>query len=117
MDAMKTLQELYKEITASDELKTAFVEAAKDGKTADFLKEQGCEATAEELAAFLKGQTGEISDEELDSVAGGKCSKRALDVLVSIRGWGVACAVIATVSAITGKTGSSSKDQSALCHK
>ena len=51
---MKTLQELYNEIIASDELKTAFAEAAKGGKTMEFLKAQGCEATVEELAAFLK---------------------------------------------------------------
>ena len=114
---MKTLQELYNEIIASEELKAAFAEAAKNGKAMDFLKAQGCEVTAEELAAFLKSKTGELSDEELDNVAGGKCSKRSVDVLVSIRGWGVACAIIATVSAIMGETGSSSKDESALCHE
>ncbi|MBQ7656869.1 MAG: hypothetical protein IJS41_10235 [Clostridia bacterium] len=114
---MKTLQELYKEIIASEELKTAFVEAAKAGKTVEFLKAQGCEATTEELAVFLKSQTGKLSDEELDNVAGGKCSGQSVDILVSIRGWGVACAIVATVSAIAGETGSTRKDQSALCHE
>ena len=46
---MKTLQELYKEIGASDELKAAFAEAAKSGKAVDFLREKGCETTVEEL--------------------------------------------------------------------
>ena len=42
------MQELYNEITASDEQKKAFVEAMKANKLEDFLKEHGCEATAEE---------------------------------------------------------------------
>ena len=114
---MKTLQELYNEIIASEKMKTAFAEAAKGGKALDFLKAQGCDVTEEELTVFLKSKTGELSDEELDNVAGGKCSQKSVDILVSIRGLGVACALIATVSAIAGKTGSSSKDQSALCHE
>ena len=75
---MKTLQELYDEVMASDELKAAFAEAAKGGKAEEFLKARGCEATAEELTAFLKGQsTKELSDEELDNVAGGGCMEDA----------------------------------------
>ena len=118
---MKTLQEMYNEIVASDELKKAFLEAVRNGNTLAFLSENGCEATKEELEAFLTGQTEkqsrELDDEELDNVAGGKCSGQSVDILVSIRGWGVSCAIVATVSAIAGKTGSSSKDQSALCHE
>ena len=69
---MKTLQELYKEITSGDELKKAFLEAAKNGKAVEFLRTHGCEATEEEIAAFLKTRaSGELSDEELDGVAGG----------------------------------------------
>ena len=118
---MKTLQEMYDEIIASDEQKAAFAEASKNGKTLEFLKENGCETTAEELEAFLTEQreklSGQLTDEELENVAGGKCKGRSVDVLVSIRGWGVACAIVATISAATGKTGSSRKDQSALCHE
>ena len=81
---MKTLQELYDEIMVSDELKAAFAEAAKGGKAEEFLKAQGCEATAEELTAFLKGRTSdELSDEELNNVAGGGCKKKRIRVPVN----------------------------------
>jgi hypothetical protein len=102
---MKTLQELYNEIIAGDELKTAFAEAAKGGKTMEFLKAQGCEATEEELAAFLKNKsTGEISDEELDNVAGGTCDETlGVGIFVSIcsglAGKGVTCVAEAISSA------------------
>ena len=39
-----TIEALYKEIIASDELKSAFVEAVKAQKLGDFLKAQGCDA-------------------------------------------------------------------------
>ncbi len=68
---MKTLQELYDEIAASDELKNAFSEAAFAGKSVEFFRENGCETTREELAAFLKTRSGELSDEALDAVSGG----------------------------------------------
>ena len=51
---MKTMQELYDEIIASRKLKAQFLEAAKAGKTEAFLKEHGCEATMEQVAAFMK---------------------------------------------------------------
>ncbi|MBP5166453.1 MAG: hypothetical protein ILP09_04265 [Oscillospiraceae bacterium] len=99
---MKTLQELYSEIIASDELKAAFAEAAKDGKAAEFLKAHGCEATAEELAAFLKSRSnGEISDEELDSVAGGCSETTGKEAAMSVATGGIACAVIAVISSST----------------
>ena len=41
---MKTMQELYSEIIASDERKKAFVEAMKEGKLGDFLQAHDCEA-------------------------------------------------------------------------
>ena len=69
---MKTLQDLYNEVIANDELKTEFMEAAKDGRPMEFLKAHDCEATEEELSAFLKErESGELSDEELDNAAGG----------------------------------------------
>jgi len=93
---MKTLQELYSEIIASEELKAAFTEAAKSGKATEFLKAQGCEATAEELAAFLKNQsTGEISDEELDSVAGGCNDATEFEAIFSTISVGVVCIAMA----------------------
>ncbi|MDO4405106.1 MAG: hypothetical protein Q4C09_08730 [Atopobiaceae bacterium] len=39
---MKTAQELYSEIIASDELKKAFVEAMKADELGDFLKAHDC---------------------------------------------------------------------------
>ena len=73
---MKTMQELYGEITASDELKEAFAEAMKAGKLEDFLKEHGCEATEEEIREFIETKAAanapiELSDDELRHVATG----------------------------------------------
>ena len=71
---MKTLEDLYKEVMASDELKAAFAQAAKDNKVADFLKAQGCDATEDEFKAFLteKAKTDKaLSKDELENVAGG----------------------------------------------
>ena len=99
---MKTLQELYSEIIASEELKAAFAEAAKSGKTAEFLKAQGVEATAEELAAFLKSRPGgELSDEELDNVAGGCSETTGKEAAMSVATGGIACAVVAVISSST----------------
>ena len=98
---MKTMQELYKEIIAGDELKKAFVEAAKNGKVAEFLKAQGCQATAEEIKAFLAEQeNGQLADEELDSAAGGTCNTpTAEEAAISMLSIGFGCAVYAIVSA------------------
>ena len=82
---MKTIQELYTEVMANQELKKKFIEAAKAGKQADFLKEHGCEASVEEVAAFLKAQAEEdapLSMDELENSAGGKCN--AEETLLSI---------------------------------
>ena len=70
---MKTVEELYKEINSSEELKKA-VSAIKDKEAfADFLKEHGCEASVEEFVKFVNSQReGEISDEDVEAAAGGK---------------------------------------------
>ena len=71
---MKTLQDLYTEVMASEELKKAFAQAAKDNKVADFLKAQGCDATEDEFKAFLVEKAKDdkaLSDDELENVAGG----------------------------------------------
>ena len=73
---MKTIQELYGEVIASDELKQAFVEAMKANTLEDFLKENGCEATAEEVKEFIETKSGEdapieLSDSEIKHVAAG----------------------------------------------
>ena len=71
---MKTLQDLYTEIVASEELKKAVAQAAKDNKVADFLKAQGCDATEDEFKAFLVEKAKDdkaLSEEDLENVAGG----------------------------------------------
>ena len=98
---MKTLETLYQEVLASDELKKGLAEAAKapEGLT-QWVKDQGCEATAEEIGAFLKekrAKTGELSDDELESAAGGGCN--AGEVALSVYS-ALMCAVDAIVSAI-----------------
>ena len=68
-----TIEALYKRIIASDELKSAFVEAGKAQKLGDFLKSQGCEATGAEAIG-----EGELADDELSAVAGGCNSTEAI---------------------------------------
>ena len=72
---MKSLQELYDEILASDELKQEFGEAVKSEETiAQFLKNHDCDASLEDLSAFLKEQlskTQELDEQAMDQVAGG----------------------------------------------
>ena len=76
-----TIEALYKEIIASDELKSAFVEAVKAQKLDEFLKSQGCDAAGAEIMDFLKAlqkAEGELADDELNSVAGGCNSTEAI---------------------------------------
>lgn len=70
---MKTFKELFAEIVTSDELKKAYEEAVKAGSVEAFLKEQGCEATVEDVVNFFKEQSAaaELSEEEMKAVAGG----------------------------------------------
>ena len=60
-----TIEALYKRIIASDELKSAFVEAVKAQTLGDFLK------------SLRKGE-GELADDELSAVAGGCNSTEAI---------------------------------------
>ena len=72
---MKTLEDLYKEVMASEELKKTFAQAAKDNKVSDFLKAQGCDATEDELKAFIQEKAGSdkpLSEDDLENVAGGR---------------------------------------------
>lgn len=92
-----TIEALYKEILASDELKSAFVEAVKAQKLGDFLKAQGCEATEAEVVDFLKSLRkgeGELADDELSAVAGGCNSTEAIYSMTV-----VICIAFAAISA------------------
>lgn len=87
-----TIEKLYATIMGSDELKASLVAAAKEGRLAEFLKSQGCEATEAEVLEFIKSKQnaeGEIADDELDSVAGG-CS--SLNTVGSMCQFGGGCA-------------------------
>ena len=84
---MKTLQELYNEVLAREELKNEFLEAGKNGKALDFIKAHGCDATADEIKAFLEAQTQadkELSADELENVAGGCNTATTTETVASI---------------------------------
>ena len=69
---MKTIEELYNEINASEELKKAISEIKDKGALANFLKEHGCDASADEFEKFVKSQSeGEIGDDAAGAAAGG----------------------------------------------
>ena len=99
---MKTLETLYAEILGDETKKAAFVKAAKENNLEAFLKEEGCQATPDDIKAFLKekqSQKGELSDAELDSVAGG-CNMG--EAVLSVTTLGMYCAGMALTSAVAG---------------
>jgi len=72
---MKTLEQLYAEVTADENLRKEFFEANESGKIGEFLKAHDCKATLSEFDEFMKNadaKSGELSDDELDNVAAGK---------------------------------------------
>lgn len=92
-----TIEALYKEIIASDELKSAFIEAVKAQKLGDFLKAQGCDAAEAEVIDFIKSLQkgeGELADDELSAVAGGCNSTEAIYSMTV-----VICIAFAAISA------------------
>lgn len=113
---MKTLETLYQEVLASDELKNAMAQATQSPEALEaWVKAQGCDATAEQIEAFLKekeSKTGELSDDELESAAGG-CNGN--EALVSVIGFGLGCAIMAGVSA-KDDTFEKGKDGRLLCN-
>ena len=94
---MKTIEAIINEIKASEELQKKLEEAAKNNTIAEFLKELGCEATAEEFAAAAKAQSAELSEAELDAVAGGY---NEVEMWVSICSLGIGCLIHAVESAV-----------------
>ena len=70
---MKTLEELYNEVMASEELKKEFC-ALKPDEVEGFAEKHGCKATLDEIKAFLTEKSkaeGEISEEDVEQIAGG----------------------------------------------
>ena len=69
---MKTIEELYKEINASEELKKAVSDIKDKTALADFLKKHGCEASVDEFTEFIRSQDeGEIEDDAAGKASGG----------------------------------------------
>lgn len=69
---MKTIEELYNEINASEELKKAVSEIKDKEAMTEFLKQHGCEASVEEFGKLVESQReGEIEDDAADAAAGG----------------------------------------------
>lgn len=112
---MKTIEELYNEVLASDELKREFLTLKADQVEA-FVKAHGCEATFDEVKAFfeMKKNSAEFSENELGQVAGGK-SASAEEALMSVFYLGVGCAAIAFISAVAGKCGTAIEGEGMLC--
>ena len=75
---MKTIQELYNEVMASEALKEELKEASQKRKVEEFLKQHDCNATMDELRSFLEGVQSEDEDlslDDLELVAGGTHSE------------------------------------------
>ena len=67
-----TIEELCREISTSEELKRAFSEIKDKAALADFLKNHGCEGSADEFEKFIQSQNeGGIDDDAAASVAAG----------------------------------------------
>ena len=75
---MKTLNELYSEVTADEALMQEYKSACENGTVGEFLRAHECRASEDEVNAFLAAHGtsgephGELSDDELDSVAAGR---------------------------------------------
>ena len=118
---MKTIQELYSEVMNDQELKAKFIEAAKAGKQEAFLKNHGCEAGLDQVAAFLKAKAEEdapLSMDELESSAGGGCSRQSSgEIFMSVITAGVGCGITAIISASldTHHIGRKNESEGYLC--
>ena len=114
---MKTIEMLIGEIKASETLQKQLAEAAQNKTLDAFLKDQGCEATAEEFIAALKEQTEQMDDAALNAVAGGA---NIWETLMSSF-FGLACVITYTVSVVesggTGESGTGNgKNGKILCN-
>ena len=113
---MKTLEELYNEVLASEELKKEFL-ALKPEEVEGFAAKYGCKASLAEIKAFFavkKSQTGALSDAELDQIAGGK-GKNDDEMFLSIAGLGLLCLVDVFISLGTGNVGTAIEEDMMLC--
>ncbi len=98
------IDELYRKITADENLRKKFTSALKEGKLADFLTENGCTATAEEIKAFIDGKK-ELTDDELDAVSGGGCFDDPFKGVTDIMKGAVETVPIGPITPATPDTG------------
>ena len=113
---MKTVEELFHEVLASETLKKEFL-ALRPEEIEAFAAGHGCEAKLDEIRAFFEAQqnkTGELSDDELDLVAGGR-GANDWEALLSILTLGTGCAFRALESLTQGRTGSDIKGEYLIC--
>ena len=95
---MKTLNELYTEVIASDALKAEFLALKTPEEIVAFAKKHGCDATLDDIKAFFEEKqkaAGELSEAELEQVAGGKSTTIggvATDLFFSAATVGIWCA-------------------------
>lgn len=74
-NTMKTIEELYNEISESIALQEE-LKAASDEMLEAFLKQHGCDASVKDFTAFVRSQSeGEIEDEAVETIAGGVYSQ------------------------------------------
>ena len=115
---MKTIEELYKEVLASEELKKEFL-SLKPEEVVGFAAKNGCEASLDEIKAFFeakKNRNGTLSDEELDQVAGGK-NADWIEAIVSVAGVGIGCVLMVYESLCNGEVGTGIKGDGMLCNE
>lgn len=112
---MKTIEAIINEIKANEELQKKLAEAVKSNALADFLRELGCEATAEEFIAAFKPKASELSDDELDGVSGGA---NVYEGLMSVFTLGVGCLAAVYISLTTSGNvgGDGDEEGNLLCY-
>lgn len=113
---MKTIEELYNEVMASDELKKEFL-ALKPEEIEGFAEKHGCKATLDEIKAYISAKNsaqGEVSDDELEQVAGGKGIDQDEGV-ISVITAGIGCVAKVIQSLIEGDVGTAIEGDKMLC--
>jgi len=116
---MKTLNELYTEVAASDALKAEFLALKTPEDIVAFAKKNGCDATLDDIKAFFEEKqkaSGELSEDELAQVAGGKSASK-IEGIISVFGIGVFCGLLAVTSLAVGKVGTAIEGEGMLCSR
>ena len=114
---MKTLNELYTEVTASDALKAEFLALKTPEDIVAFAKKNGCDATLDDIKTFFEEKqksSGELNEEDLEQVAGGKGTNLG-EIVLSAGTVGLGCALLVAFSAAAGKAGTAIKGNGMLC--